>query len=151
MKKIEIKNKKATFDFEILDKIQAGIVLKGSEVKAFREGKVNLKDSFVQIDKNNEVWLKNAHFSKLNNSNIIFQHEEIANRKLLLNKNEIKKLKKQVDQKGLTIVPLKMYFDKNNRIKVLIALARGKNKVDKRNSLKEKSIKRDIDRNLKLR
>lgn len=151
MKKIEIKNKKATFDFEILDKIQAGIVLKGSEVKAFREGKVNLKDSFVQIDKNNEVWLKNAHFSTLNNSNIIFQHEEIANRKLLLNKNEIKKLKKQVDQKGLTIVPLKMYFDENNRIKVLIALARGKNKVDKRNSLKEKSIKRDIDRNLKLR
>lgn len=142
------KNKKAYHDYTILEKFEAGIVLKGSEVKAIRAGRVNLKDSFIRIVKN-EALLFNAHIGLLNTTHHYYRHEERADRKLLLKRKEIDKLKDAVDKEGLTIVPLQLYFSKKNFVKIQIAIAQGKKLHDKRNDLKEKDMKRDIERALK--
>ncbi len=136
------RNKKAFHDYEILEKYEVGIVLQGSEVKAIRQGRVNLKDSFVRIIKG-EAFLLNAHISHLSTANIHFARGERTDRKLLMHAKEIFKLDAKVAKDGLTIVPLSMYFNARNLVKLEIALARGKNLHDKRETLKEKDAIRE--------
>ena len=143
---IEINNRKAKYDYFIEEEIESGIVLKGTEIKSIREGKANLKDCYAII-KNNEVFLLNMYISKYENGSI-FNHEERRTRKLLLNKKEILKLRDKVEISGYTLVPIKLYF-KKNRAKILLGVAKGKKNYDKRVSLKEKDIKKDIEKALK--
>ena len=143
---IEIKNRKATFDYFIEDEIECGIVLKGTEIKSIREGNANIKDCYAVI-KNNEVFLLNMFIAKYNDASI-FNHDERRTRKLLLNKKEILKLKNQVEISGYTLVPLKLYFNKN-KAKILLGVAKGKKNYDKREAIKERDIKRDIEKTLK--
>ena len=142
----EIKNKKATFDYFIEEELEAGIVLKGTEIKSIRNGLANLKDCYAII-KNGEVFLLNMFISKYENGNI-FNHDERRTRKLLLNKKEILKLRDKVEINGYTLIPTKLYF-KNNKAKILLGVAKGKKNYDKRESIKEKDIKRDIEKALK--
>ena len=142
------KNKKAYHDYEIIEKFEAGMVLKGSEVKGIRAGRVNLKDSFVKIVKG-EAFLFNAHIGRLETTHHYYGHEERGSRKLLLHKKEIGKLVAAVEKEGHTIVPLQMYFNNKNIVKLQIAIARGKKLHDKRADMKEKDMKRDIERALK--
>ena len=137
---IEIKNKKAYFDYTILDSIEAGISLVGTEIKSVRKGSVDLKDSFTTI-KNNEAFIINMYIAKYEEGNI-FNHEERRTRKLLLHKKEIKKLKEKVSTEGLTLIPLKLYF-KKNYVKILVGLCKGKKLYDKRASIKERDLKRE--------
>ena len=137
---IEVKNKKAYFDYTILEDLEAGIALTGTEIKSIRKGSIDLKDTFVNI-KNNEAFILNMYIAKYEEGNI-FNHDERRTRKLLLHKKEIKKLKEQIKQEGLTIIPLKLYF-KNNKVKILIGVCKGKKLYDKRQSLKEKDLKRE--------
>ena len=145
---IEIKNKKATFDYFIEEEIEAGIVLKGTEIKSIRNGLANLKDCYAII-KNGEVFLLNMFISKYENGSI-FNHDERRTRKLLLNKKEILKLRDKVEISGYTLIPIKLYF-KNNKAKILLGIAKGKKNYDKRESIKEKDIKRDVESALKWR
>lgn len=142
----DIKNKKAYFDYFIEEEIEAGIVLKGTEVKSIREGLANIKDCYAII-RDKEVFLLNMYIAKYNDGGV-FNHDERRTRKLLLNKREILKLRDKIEISGYTLVPLKVYF-KNNKVKVLLGLAKGKKNYDKRESLKEKDIKKDIARALK--
>lgn len=139
---IEINNKKARFDYEIIDEIEAGIVLTGTEIKSIRCGNTNLKDSYAII-KNNEVFLLGMHISPYKEGNI-FNHDELRTRKLLLHKKEILKINNKLVLDGYTLVPIKLYFVKN-KAKILLGIARGKKNYDKREAIK----KRDIDRELK--
>lgn len=145
---MEINNRKAKFDYTILEEIEAGIALKGTEVKSIKDGKANIKDSYAII-KGDEVFLLNTHISQYKEGNI-FNHDETRTRKLLMHKKEILKLRDRIALEGLTLVPLKMYF-KKNKVKVLIGLAKGKKNYDKRESIKERDIKRNIEKNYKLR
>lgn len=145
---MEINNRKANYDYEILETIEAGIVLTGTEIKSIRNGSANLKDSYA-IVKNNEMYILNMHISHYEEGNI-FNHEETRTRKLLLHKKEILKLNDKIKLQGLTLVPLKLYF-KKNKAKLLIGLARGKKTYDKRESIKERDIKRNLEKNYKLR
>ena len=147
--KIITDNRQARFEYEIMEVYEAGIELTGTEVKSLRAGKVNLKDGFVRI-RGGEAFLLNVHISPQNTVGQFFNHEPMRNRKLLLHDKEIRKLIGQTEQKGLTVIPLKMYF-KRGWVKVAIALARGKKTHDKRDSLKEKQDKRDVERFMKTR
>ena len=140
---MEILNRKARYDYEIEDEYEAGIVLTGTEIKSIRNGKANIKDSYAII-KNNEAYLLNTHISEYTEGNR-FNHEETRTRKLLLHKKEIYKLRDKLEIEGYTLIPLKIYFVKG-RAKVLIGVAKGKKLYDKRQSLKEKDIKRDLER-----
>lgn len=144
--KIAAKNKKAYFDYFIVEKFEAGIVLKGTEVKSVRKGAVNLKDSFVSLN-GTEVYIKNMHISPYEYGNV-FNAEPLRERKLLLHKKEIIRLEGLSAQQGYTIVPLSLYF-KDSRVKVEIALAKGKKLYDKRQDMAQKSAKREIDRAFK--
>jgi len=146
MEKIIATNRKAYYDFHIEETYEAGISLQGTEVKSLREGRANLKESYAII-KDNEVFLMNCHISPYSHGNIQ-NHEPLRTRKLLLHRKEIDKLWGKVNQKGLTIVPLKLYF-KNGRAKVEIGVARGKRQYEKRASIKAKEAKREIERHLK--
>lgn len=145
---MEINNRQARFNYTILDEVEAGMVLKGTEVKSIRDGKANIKDSYAII-KNGEMYLLNMHISEYKEGNI-FNHEETRTRKLLLHKHEILKLRDKVELQGLTLVPLKVYFVKN-KVKVLIGLAKGKKTYDKRETMKERDIERNLQKNYKLR
>lgn len=145
--KIIAKNKKAHFDYFIHQTLEAGIALKGSEVKAARQNRVNIKDSFVRIIKG-EAFLFGAHFSHLETTNSHFRHDERRTRKLLLKRKEINKLFSQVSQKGFSIVPLTAYFKRKN-LKLQIALVSGKKLYDKRESLKQKTLKREAEMAMK--
>ena len=142
MRHIVATNRKALFDYFIINKLEAGIVLSGSEVKAIRAKKVNIKDSFVRIIRN-EAFLFNTHISHLNTTNAYFKPDEKAPRKLLLHKKEIYKLFSFVSQKTYTIVPLSLYFNKRNILKVEIALVQGKKLYDKRESIKKKTLDKE--------
>lgn len=144
--KIVSQNKKAYHDYFILDTYEAGIELKGTEIKSVRKGSTNLKDAFIRI-KNNEAFIENMHIAPYEQGNR-FNHEPLRTRKLLLHKKQIKKLQKEVKENGLTIVPTKLYFN-TSKLKVEIALARGKKLYDKRQDLKAKDAKRDVERALK--
>lgn len=141
-------NRKARHDYEIVDTYEAGLVLTGTEIKSIRKGKMNLKDGYISIY-NGEAWLKSTHISPYDHGNL-FNHDPERDRKLLLHRQEIRKLSDEVKQNSMTIVPLKVYLVRG-RAKLLIGLARGKNKYDKRHSLKEQQAKRDIERALKQR
>ncbi len=136
---MEIKNKKAYYNYFVLKEIEAGIALKGSEIKSIRKGSVNIKDSYIRI-KNNEVYLINTYIEKYEQSNN-FNHDVTRERKLLLHKREIKKLYEQVKQEGVTLIPLKIYL-KNNVAKVLIGVCKGKKLYDKRESIKKRDLER---------
>ncbi len=137
---MEVINREARFNYFILEEIECGIVLTGTEIKAIREGKVNLKDSYAKI-RNNEVYLLNTHISEYKEGNI-FNHDPRRTRKLLLHKREILKLRDKVDQEGLTLVPLKLYMQKN-KVKILLGLCKGKKNFDKRETMKERDLKRE--------
>jgi len=136
------RNKKAFHDYEILEKFEAGISLKGSEVKAIRQGRVNLKDSFVKIIKG-EAYLLNAHISHLNTANPHYRPDERRERKLLLHRKEIDRLLGKISRDGLTLVPLSIYINDKNLIKVQVGLAKGKTLHDKRETLKRKQADRE--------
>ncbi len=138
--KLIANNRKATHDYFILDRYEAGIALAGTEVKSIRQGKVNLRDSYAQIS-NGEMFIHQMHISPYEKGNI-FNKDPLRVRKLLMHKREINRLFGQTTQKGLTLVPLSIYF-KNGKVKLEIGLAQGKKLYDKRQSLKEKAIQRD--------
>ncbi len=139
-------NKKAYHDYEILDTVEAGIELKGTEIKSVRDHSVNLKDSFVII-RGNEAKVHNLHISPYGFGNI-FNHDPLRIRRLLLKKKEILKLENTVSQKGIAIIPVKMYI-KGKYAKLLIGVAKGKKMHDKREAIRERDIKRDMDREMK--
>lgn len=141
MKKLNIKNKKAFFNYEIVDNEVAGMVLIGTEVKSVVEGKISFNDSYCDfID--NELWLKNFHISEFDKSPK--NHEQKRDRKLLLTKHQLNKFKKKYDERGLTIVPLNIFINEKGLIKMEIGLARGKKQYDKKNTIKEKDLDRYI-------
>jgi SsrA-binding protein len=139
-------NRKARHEYAIMQTYEAGIVLVGTEVKALRQGKANLVDSYAAL-KDGEVWLYGAHISVYEQGNIN-NHEPTRTRKLLLNKSEIKKLIGKVKEKGLTLIPLRLYF-RNGKVKVELALAKGKKVYDKREAIAKRDMKRDQERNIK--
>lgn len=142
MKRLISNNKKATFEYFILDTFEAGIVLVGTEVKAIRDKTCQISESYIQI-KNNEMYIYNMNIPEYAYGNL-FNHEPTRVRKLLMHKKEILKMSMKVKKEGMTIIPLKIYFDNNNKVKLTIALAKGKHSEDKRASLKEKDMNRDI-------
>ncbi len=141
-------NRKARHDYSILQTIEAGIVLVGTEVKACRQNKANLVDSYAKIDFNGEVWLVGAHIGIYEQGNR-FNHDTTRIRKLLLSKKEIRKLDRALKEKGLTLIPLRMYFNRG-KVKVELGLAKGKKAYDKRASIRDKDLKREEQRKIKL-
>ncbi len=141
------KNKKAFFNYDIIDTFEAGISLVGSEVKAIREGKISIKESYVDI-KDGEVFLHNCHISHYEAANR-FNHDPLRDRKLLLHKREIKRLIGKIKQKGLTIIPTKVVINDKGFVKVEISLARGKKIYEKREAIKERDQERDMRAELK--
>lgn len=142
-----IKNNKARFDFHIEKNFEAGIVLQGTEVKSVRAGKVSMSESFAYLQKG-EVWLKNMYI-KAYEQGSYFNHEENRERKLLLNKKEIQEIDKGISRQGMTLVPLKLYF-KGPNVKIELGLAKGKKNYDKRQSIAERDVKRQLSRSIKL-
>ncbi|MGF1458782.1 MAG: SsrA-binding protein SmpB [Leptolyngbyaceae cyanobacterium] len=145
--KILSDNRQARYQYEVLETYEAGVELKGTEVKSIRAGKANLRDGFAQL-RNGEVWLHNVHISPHSSTIQQYNHDPRRPRKLLMHKGEIRKLIGKVEQKGLTLVPLKIYVVRG-WIKVTLALAKGKKLHDKRDSLKRKQEKREVERALK--
>ncbi|MCB5228516.1 MAG: SsrA-binding protein SmpB [Candidatus Cloacimonetes bacterium] len=136
-----IKNRRALHDYFIVQKYEAGIVLKGTEIKSIRAGKVNFKDSYARII-DDECWLLNLHISPWEKS-AYFNHDAERRRKLLLHRHEIRRLKTRVDEQGMTIVPLEIFINEAGRCKVTIALVKGKHTYDKRDSLRKKDLERE--------
>lgn len=145
---MEILNRKARYDYVIEDTYEAGIVLTGTEIKSVRQGKVNIKDSYAII-RNDEIYLLNTHISIYEEGNR-FNHEEDRTRKLLLHKREILKLKNKLELEGYTLIPLRFYFAKN-KCKVEIGLCKGKKNYDKKESIKERDIQRELEKDFKYR
>jgi len=136
-------NRKAKYQYEIIEKYEAGLVLLGTEVKSLRESKVNIQEAYGKFI-NNELWLINSHISEYKYGNIN-NHDPLRPRKLLLNRREIKKIKTKLQEKGLTLIPIKIYF-KNSYAKVEIAIAKGKKMYDKRETIKKREIERKLKR-----
>ena len=146
VKHIEINNRKARFNYEIIDTIECGIVLKGTEIKSIRDGKANIKDSYGII-RNNEVYILNMHISPYENGGV-FNHQETRTRKLLLHKKEILKLKNKLELEGFTLIPLKLYFV-NGKAKIELGLCKGKKLYDKREDSKKRDVERELDKKYK--
>ncbi|MCK9416875.1 SsrA-binding protein SmpB [Candidatus Dojkabacteria bacterium] len=146
--KISIKNKKALFKYEVIESYIAGICLIGTEVKSIREGKISFSDSYCFFD-GKELILKNFHISEYENGTFD-KHEPLRDRKLLLTKKELRKLKEKVKDVGLTIVPIKIFINEKNIVKFDIALVKGKKQFDHRESIKNKDLKREENRRLKI-
>ena len=147
IKELNIKNKKARFSYFLEDEYDAGIVLSGSEIKSIRTGKASIVEAFcVLID--NEIWIRNMYVAPYENASFN-KHKPKADRKLLLNKKEISKIEKHLKIKGYSVIPVKLFLNKSNWLKVKIALAKGKKLHDKRDSLKDRDDKREIDRAMK--
>lgn len=145
--RINIKNKRAEHDYFIIDQYTAGIVLTGTEIKSIRAGKAGLVDTFCFIS-NNEIWVKNMYIAEYSFGSFN-RHDIRRDRKLLLNKKEIRNLAEETKSPGQTIVPLRLFIDDNGRAKLVIGLCRGKKEYDKRETLKEKEGRREMDRVLK--
>lgn len=143
-KSVQIKNKKAYFEYEFLDKLIAGMVLKGSEIKSIRQGKVSLNEAYCFINKE-EVFVKAMNIAVYEQATH-FSHEPTRERKLLLQKREIQKLEDKLKDKGLTVIPIRLFITDRGFAKLEIALAKGKKLHDKRDSIKEKDMKREMDR-----
>jgi SsrA-binding protein len=133
-------NRKARHDYHIIETWEAGVSLLGTEVKAIREGRVNLRDSYARVD-NGEIWMMNVHISPYSHRGSA-EHAEMRQRKLLLNRHEIRKMVGKTAEKGLTLVPLELYFNKG-RVKVLLALAKGKQEHDKRETIRKREVDRE--------
>ena len=146
--KVIAQNRKARHDYAVLDTIEAGMVLQGTEIKAIRAGRINLKDGYARV-RNGEVFLDNVHISPYEQGNQ-FNHDPLRTRKLLMKRRQIERLIGEVKQPGITLVPLKVYL-KNGYAKVLIGIAKGKRQYDKREDLKRKDIDREINRTLRNR
>ena len=144
---MEILNRKARFNYDVIDTIECGIVLKGTEIKSIRAGKANIKDSYGII-KNNEAYILNMHISPYENGGV-FNHEETRTRKLLLHKNEILKLKNKLELEGFTLIPLKVYFV-DGKAKIELGLCKGKKLYDKREDVKKRDIEREIAKKYKV-
>ena len=142
-----IKNKRATFDYELLETFTAGIVLTGTEIKSIRQGKASLVDTFCIVEKG-EVWVKNMYVAEYSYGSYN-NHAARRDRKLLLNRKEIRKLQQDMKSPGFTLVPTLLFIDENGRAKVDVYLCRGKKEYDKRQTLKEKEDRREIDRQVK--
>lgn len=140
-------NRKASFRYEILEKIECGIILQGSEVKSLRDKNASIEEAYVRLD-GGELWLIGSHINPYPFANIQ-NHDPIRKRKLLLHKTELRKLKPKIEQKGLTLIPLRIFFNARGLAKVTIALARGKTLGDKRQSIKTREAKREISRVLR--
>ena len=143
---MEILNKRAKFDYFIEEEIEAGIVLTGTEIKSVRDGKCNIKDCYGVV-RNGEVFLVNMYIAQYKEGNI-FNHEETRSRELLLHKKEIKKITQAIEVGGYTLVPIKGYF-KENKFKILLGICKGKKNFDKRETIKERDIKREVAKNIK--
>ncbi len=143
-KTVNIRNKQASFGYEFLDTFIAGIVMKGTEIKSVREGKVNLTDGYVYFH-HGEAFVKGINISPFNEGTH-YNHEAARDRKLLLKKSELKRLKARAEEKGLTIVPTRLFINDRGYAKLEIALARGKKLHDKRESIKERDVKRELQR-----
>ncbi|MEA3448289.1 MAG: SsrA-binding protein SmpB [Bacteroidota bacterium] len=141
----EFKNKKASYQYQLTDVFVAGIQLVGTEIKSIRNGKVNFNNAYCYVDKNSEVFIKGLHISEYQYGNIE-NHEPQRTRKLLLQKKEIKKIRKYVTERGYTLIPISLFINERGLAKVEIALAQGKKLHDKRKDIKEKDMKRDMDR-----
>lgn len=144
---MNIENKKAYHDYFVDEKIECGISLRGNEVKSIRNGMCNIKEAWCQIQ-DNDLVIRGMHISRWNTSNM-FDVDENRERQLLAHKREILKLKQRVQEKGVTLIPLKVYFTSRGKCKVEIGVCRGKHNYDKRQDLKDKQIKRDIEREMK--
>lgn len=147
--KLIAQNKKARHEYQVLDTYETGIVLQGSEVKSCRQGGVNLKESYARFD-GTEIFLVNAHISPYANANR-FNHDPLRRRKLLLHRAEIKKLYGKMRERGQSFVPLKMYFNEKGKVKVQVALVKGKKLHDKRDDLRKRDEQRETDRAMKAR
>jgi SsrA-binding protein len=145
--KVVATNRKAFHDYHIEDRFEAGLVLRGTEVKSLREGRVNLQDSYASVD-DGEVFLHHCHISPYSHGNIM-NHDPLRTRKLLLHRKEINKLIGQTQQKGLTLVPLRIYFSPRGHAKVELALAKGKKQYDRREAIKEREAGREVERAMK--
>jgi SsrA-binding protein len=141
-------NRKARHDYHVLETWEAGVALLGTEVKAIREGRVNLRDSYARVD-NGEIWMLNVHISPYSHRGSA-EHAELRQRKLLMHRHEIRKLVGQTAEKGLTLVPLELYF-KKGRVKVLLALAKGKQAHDKRETIRKREVDRETRAAVKAR
>ena len=146
---INIKNKRAAFDYELVERFEAGIQLTGTEIKSIREGKASLTESYCYFRKD-ELWVKNLHITEYSKGNI-YNHDPVRERKLLLKKRELRRLQDKTKEKGLTIVPVRLFINERGFAKIEIALAKGKKHFDKRDSIKEKDVKREMNRILKER
>lgn len=144
-KTINIQNKRAKFEFELLEQYSAGIVLTGTEIKSIRLGKAQIADSFCEFNDHQELFLINSYIEEYSYGTH-YNHKAKSERKLLLNRKELKSLHKSVQNKGLTIVPLRLYINEKGLAKLDIALARGKKLFDKRATIKDRDVKRDLDR-----
>ena len=145
---MEILNRKAKFNYFIEEEIECGIELLGNEVKSIRDGSCNIKDSYARI-KNGEVYVINMFIKKYEHTGEAFAPNETRARKLLLHKKEINKLKEKLEKEGYTLIPLKIYFNQDNRVKLLLGICKGKKSYDKRETIKERDIKRKIEKELK--
>jgi SsrA-binding protein len=145
--KVVATNRKAFHDYHIEERYEAGMALQGTEVKAMREGRVNLRDSFARVD-HNEVILHNCHISPYSHGNIM-NHDPLRPRKLLLHRKEINKLIGRTQQKGLTLVPLRVYFSPKGKAKVELGLGKGKHEYDRREDIKDREARRDVERAMK--
>lgn len=143
-----VNNRKAYFEFHVLEEFEAGIILRGSEVKSIRMGNVTLTDSFIYL-KFGEVWIKNFKISRYKQTHLSEKHEENREKKLLLTKTQIIKISRMMEDKGITCVPLSV-FVKNNKLKVKIGVVKGKKLYDKKESIKKKDIQREIKRQLNI-
>ncbi len=146
---IEIPNKRASFEYRFLEVVEAGIMLQGTEIKSVRQGKVNLRDAYC-IFKKDELWIRSLFIAEYEHGNYA-NHEARRPRKLLLKKQELKKLHKRAKERGLTIVPTRLYLNDRGLVKLEIALAQGKKYYDKRDSIKQKDQKRELERMKKVR
>lgn len=145
-----VENRRANFEYIVIERFKAGIVLKGTEVKSIWAGKVNLSDAYCFFDKNAELYVRNLHISEYPNAGKLNNHQPKADRKLLLKKRELRKLQTKVKERGLTIAPLELFLNERDLIKVEVALVKGKKSYDKRDSIKEKDMKRETQRSLKM-
>lgn len=145
---MSIVNKKAYFDYHIKDTLEVGIVLVGNEVKSIREGRCNIKDAWVTVQ-DNELVIRGMHITNWGTSNAFDLKDEKRERKLLAHKNEIRHLQQAIQQKGFTLVPLELYSSKHNKFKVKLGIAQGKHNYDKRQTIKERDLKREAEKALK--
>jgi SsrA-binding protein len=146
---INIKNRKASFSYQLIDKYVAGIVLVGTEIKSIRNNQAHISDAYCLFIEN-ELWVRNLHIDEYSN-NGHYNHEPKRARKLLLNRIELNKIDSKIKEKGMSLIPLRLFSNEKGKIKLEISLAKGKKTFDKRESIKEKDIKRDIDRLKKIK